>query len=269
MASRPPALPPLALRRSWRSSAIAVAALLAARAALAGPAGSPSPAPVDSSPASHEEDLNIQWENAVNYFKYRDFDRAIEKLAALLYPTCALELKRELKAREYLAAAYWWQGKKEAAVDEFNGLLVRSPRTKLDPALYPPKMIDDFETRRRRLVDTGVIKSDALGPDIDGPPPTKLLPPPMGLMAAPFGVGQFANREPTKGWLFFAGEALIGGTSAALYLRNRDAGRVGSRPWKDDALQITAGAAFWLLVGWGVWDAFSTYKAQWPDAPSR
>lgn len=238
-------------------------------AAPPGPTAPPSPSPVEPDKVGGgEDDLGAQWETAVNYFKYHEFDKAIERLSALLYPTTRLDPRRELKAREYLGAAYWWQGKREAAADEFTALLVRAPGSKLEPAQYPPKMIEEFEARRKRLVDTGVIKGQAPPPDLDGPDPRRAAAPPLYLNVFPFGVGQFSNRQPVKGWIFLGGEVLLGGVSAALYLRNRDAGRVGARPWQDDAWQISAGAAFWLLAGYGVWDAWNTHRATWPPRPA-
>ena len=212
------------------------------------------------------EDLNAQWETAVNYFKYQDFDKAVERLVALLYPVNRLEPKRELKAREYLGASYWWQGKREAAFDEFTALLVRAPHTKLEPAQYPPKMIDDFEQRRKRLVDTGVIKGDAVA-EPEPPSANREGAAPLAMVLFPFGVGQFANHEPTKGWLFLGTEALFGGVSVGYYLRNRDLGRVGPRPLSTDIAQISTGAVFWAIALWGIWDAWSTQTATSADRP--
>ena len=251
------------------------ASCVVALAAPPGPTTPPSPSPVEAGSVdsrklgSPEEDLGAQWETAVNYFKYHEFDKAIERLTALLYPVNRLDVRRELKAREYLGAAYWWQGKREAATDEFTALLVRSPQSKLEPAQYPPKMIDDFEQRRKRLIETGVIKGELPPVDGDLRRPGNLAPPALAMSLFPFGVGQFSNGEPQKGWLFLGSQALVGSLSVALYLQNRDAGRVGPRPLKDDALQISAGAAFWLLAGWGIWDAWTTHRAIWPPATDR
>ncbi len=226
------------------------------------PATSWADPPKATAPA---DEVSSLWETAVNYFKYQDFDKAVERIAALLYPVNRLDLRRELKAREYLGASYWWQGKRDAAFDEFTALLVRVPQTRLEPAQYPPKMIDDFEARRKRLIDTGVIKGDSVLIDPNPQVPNVEGAPPLGLVFFPFGVGQFANREPTKGWLMLAGQAILGGVSAGYYLHNRDLGRVGPRPLANDVTQIAIGAAFWTLAAWGIWDAYSSYRTQWPD----
>jgi len=258
MALRPKAQPlPPAARR--------VAAIGLALSVATAPAWAFATDPAPPARPAELEDLHSQWETAANYFKYQDFDKAVERLIALLYPTSRLDLRRELRAREYLGASYWWQGKREAAADEFTALLVKAPYTRLEPAQYPPKMIDDFEARRRRLIETGAIKGDATAPGADAAVAVRGEAPPIELVFFPFGVGQFATRQPTKGWIVLAGEAALGSFSVWYYLRNRDQGRVGPRPLSDDVIQISAGAAFWLVAAWGAWDAWASHRAQWPD----
>ncbi len=221
-------------------------------------------------PIDEREQLNAKFEAAYNAFKYQDFDAAIPQLRALLYPKPRLDLRRELRAREWLGAALWWTNKHEEALDEFTALLLKQPAARLDPAQYPPKMIDEFDQRRRRLIDTGILTAEAAAGDpLLLPELGRPEPPPLGLMFFPMGVGQFANRQPTKGWLFLAGEALLAGTSMGMYWYNAEAGLSGPRPVRNDVLQISAGAAFWLVAGWGVWDAVSSWRQQWPDKPQE
>lgn len=202
------------------------------------------------------------FDDAVNTFKYQDFDNAIPKLKALLYPTTTLEQKAEWRVREYLGAALWWQGESRAALDEFTALLVRNPPTRLDPAVYPPKMISDFEGQRLNLVRLGVIQPDQ-APRPPDTAPVRVEPPPYPLMFFPFGVGQFANREPAKGTAFLVAQAVLAGVSAGFYVRNRDTGlQTGVRDRTGDIVQLGTGAAFWALAGWGVWDATRGWNRQ-------
>ena len=191
----PRALVPLAL----------VATVLLGPAAHAKPpAPAPAPpvtAPVGASGPSH--DAKATFEEAVNSFKYQDFDNAVPQLRTLLYPTPRVDRRREWQVREYLGASLWWVGSKNEANDEFTALLVRDATHKLDPAVYPPKMIADFETLRDNLVRLGVIKNVAQAPE----PLDLAQPPPFGLMFVPFGVGQFANHSPGKGAAFLTREA--------------------------------------------------------------
>ncbi len=209
-------------------------------------------APSDSTPAIDP------FEDAVNAFEYQDFDRAIPQLRALLYPKTTLDRKRELQVREYLGAALWWQNDLRGALDEFTGLMVRNQRAKLDPARYPPKMVADFEAQRANLIRMGVIEPEANVRDPE--PPRPVEPPPVALLFFPFGVGQFANQQPTKGWILLGAETVLASASVAYYLSNRDAGLSGSKPLAGEVIQLSTGAAFWLVAGWGIVDAWNNRK---------
>ena len=99
-----------------------------------------------------------EWEEALNAFRYQDFDQAIAKLRALLYPKPRVEESRAWRTREYLASSLWWCQKRKSASDEFTALLVRNPGAKLDPGYYPPQMLKDLEKLRGNLIRLGVIK---------------------------------------------------------------------------------------------------------------
>ncbi len=194
-----------------------------------------------------------EWDDAINAFKYQDFDRAIPRLRKLIYPTPRLERAREWRAREYLAASLWWSGKKQLALDEFTALLVRNPGTRLDPAYYPPQMIKDFEQLRANLIRLGVIKRGQKPTPLTVDPAGK--PAPFALTLFPFGVGQFANHEPLKGALFLSAQAALAGVSSALYLYNRDLGVQGRRSDNARVGQVATGGVFWAVAAWGVVDA--------------
>ncbi|MCB9739869.1 MAG: hypothetical protein H6747_11415 [Deltaproteobacteria bacterium] len=193
------------------------------------------------------------WQDAVNAFRYQDFDYAIPRLRALLYPKVRLERAREWKAREFLGAALWWSGKKAEALDEFTALLVRNPTARLDPASYPPQIIKDFETLRSNLVRLGVLRPGQK-PRPERPRATSFEPPLM-LTLFPLGVGQFANGQTGKGFAFLGTEAVLGGGSVAMYLYNRDEGLSGrsSTPWR--TAQVVSGGLFWAVTAWGIVDA--------------
>ncbi len=257
---------PSPVRRLWsvaRRRTAALAALLSLALPAAAAVAADPPAAAGRPP--ERDDVTATWENAINAFKYQDFDTAIPLLRSLLYPSVRLDARREMRVREYLGAALWWTNKREESFDEFNALLVKNPGARLDPAQYPPKMVEDFEARRRRLISTGVIKADGLAAPLELDPRNASAPS-YALMWFPLGVGQFANREPVKGWLLLAGQAALAGVSVGYYLSNRDAGHSGPRPLADDAIQIGTGIGFWLLAGYGVWDALRTYDRQWSPA---
>lgn len=255
------------LQRVWAVARLrcAGAILLSSQLLASTPALAADPPVAATARPPERDDVTATWENAINAFKYQDFDTAIPLLRSLLYPTVRLDQRRELRVREYLGAALWWTNKREESFDEFNALLVKNPGARLDPAQYPPKMVEDFEVRRRRLISTGVIKADGLAAPLELDPRNSTAPS-YPLMWFPLGVGQFANREPVKGWLLLAGQAALAGVSAGYYIANRDAGHAGPRPLADDAIQIGTGIGFWLLAGYGVWDALHSYDKQWSPA---
>ena len=247
----------------------------AARPSRPPPAALPAPDKAASdkppAPAAAAEDTAefalTAYAAAVNAFKYQDFDSAIPQFRALIYPKMRLDQKREWKAREYLGAALWWQGEAKQAADEFTALLVRNPQTVLDPSVYPPKMISDFDGLRTNLVRLGVLTAD----QAPRPPEQRDLPPaepaPLPLMFFPFGVGQFANQEPAKGTALLVVEAALGAVSATYYVNNLYNGvHTGTRSTTGDIVQISTGAAFLLVAGWGIVDALM-HRRKAPTEP--
>jgi len=204
------------------------------------------------------------YEDAVNAFKYQDFDNAIKRLRALLYPRTQLNQTREWRAREYLGAALWWHDEKQAALDEFTALLVRNPQARLDPTFYPPQMIKDFANLRSNLVRLGVIRADQK----PTPPKLRKLPtsPPRMLAWVPFGVGQIANDEPLKGTAFMVAEVALGATSVLLWQRN-SLDRADEVAPTRQVLQVSTGVGFWLVAAWGVVDAVLEWRKL--DAAAR
>jgi hypothetical protein len=242
--------------------ALAAPAARAPRPAAPAPDRAPQDTPQSraATPTPTPSDAVSAYDDAMNTFQYQDFDSAVPKLRALLYPETTLDYKREWKARECLSAALWWQGEFAAAREELTALLVRNAQARFDAAVYPPKMIADFETQRQTLVRLGVIKADQL-PKVPDTPPQKVEPPPYALMWFPFGVGQFANREPGKAMALLVGQVLLAGGSAAMYHANTvEYQQTAQRSLSRDATQLSLSAGFWLLAAWGVWDATRTWK---------
>ncbi len=253
-------------RRAVHSSSLAAALALALTAAptFADPAvvvAAPPQAVAPAGPAQSgsADSLQAAYENAVNAFKYQDFENAIPQLRALLYPPpgpakVRLDQKREWKVREYLGAALWWQGDVKAALDEFTALLVRNPQVRLDPAVYPPKMLADFEGLRQNLVRLGVIKADqkARAPDVA----EVVAPAPFELMFFPFGVGQFANRERGRGTAFLIAQTVLAGVSAGAFLYQDQQNRTST---VSDTVRNASGVGFFVVAAWGIVDAVLRY----------
>ncbi len=239
--------------RAWLT---VVLGLLVAPAAEAAPpvvaVAAASVAPAGG--AGGSGDAKATFEEAANSFKYQDFDNAVPQLRALLYPTPRVDRRREWQAREYLGAALWWVGSKNEANDEFTALLVRDAAHKLDPAVYPPKMVGDFDNLRGNLVRLGVIKADAQPQE---PIDVVQQPPAFGLMFMPFGVGQFANHSPGKGAAFLATEVVLAGLSGTFYYLNQRDGLKGPGHMTtvNEATQLSAGGAFFAVAIIGILEA--------------
>lgn len=219
----------------------------------------PPPAPLAASaPATGAtaagSDAKATFEDAVNSFKYQDFDNAVPQLRALLYPSPRVDRRREWQVREYLGASLWWVSSKNEANDEFTALLVRDAGHKLDPAVYPPKMVADFDNLRGNLVRLGVIKADVAPQE---PSDVVQQPPPFGLMFMPFGVGQFANHSPGKGTAFLVTEAVLAGASGVFYYLNQQDGLKGPGHMStvNQAVQLSAGGAFFAVAVAGIIEA--------------
>jgi len=225
----------------------------------------PAPAPHAKPRAATAEQLSKPlhelYEEALNAFKYQDFDTAIPLLRKLLAKGKQLDRKRRWRVREFLGAALWFAGDKQGAADQFTGLLIKNPQASLDPAYYPPRMIADFVKVRRKMIALGMIKEK------DKPPPTTSMAPATEtnpiLLWMPFGVGQLANDETGKGLAFLIAESALLSTNLyyRFYVNEPDAGppKYALDP-TNQAIQIVTGAAFYLVSGWGIADALLTRR---------
>lgn len=150
-------------------------------------------------------------------FRYQDYERTIALLRPLLDSGHIQDPGELRRAREHLGASYWFADAKDAARLVFSLLLKDRPDYRLDPLYYPPELIRFFEDEKQRLTDAGLIGDT--GPDtvLRGPRRTlvttvteRRLPAIAYLM--PFGVGQFANGDRSKG----AAVAVLQGIGLAL-----------------------------------------------------
>jgi hypothetical protein len=192
---------------------------------------------------------------ALNAFKYQDFDTAIPLFRKVLANPGALTRKRQWRAREFLGATLWFNGDKVGAADQFTGLLTQNPQGRLDPAYYPPQMIADFVRVRRKMIALGMIKPDDKPAPVTGEQ-AKYQAPPALLSYLPFGVGQIANDEIGEGVAFMVAESLLAATSLYFYDRNRrDAAQGHELSSGAKAGQLAPGIGFYVVAAWGVIDS--------------
>ncbi len=217
-----------------------------------------------------------RFEEAQNLFYYQDYAGAARALAALLYPKVELhDAERVVKAREMLAAAYWFLGKRDRARQEFTLLLLIRPAHKLDPFQYPPEMIAAFEALRDELAAQGVLPEAPRGKTGVGAGTRPAegsrfsSPPPWPLVFVPFGAGQFAEGYTRTGWALLVTEVAAGVAAGtlwwAVYARRTAAPDTARR--LQTAFWIAQGVFAGVAVG-GVVHAV-VVRARWRSGRSR
>lgn len=224
-------------------------------------AGVPLPASPGPDQTEPEPEPEQQYELAKNAFYYQDYDRTISLLEPLLTPRVRLTFKEQLlHTREMLGASYWWKKDATRFREQFTRLLQDNPRFVLDAFYYPPEMVRDFSELKQQLVDAGLIQVPP-----DELPKPKLetqtyLMTPLALAFVPFGVGQFANGDPTFGVLFLSLESSLLAANVGTWLWMYSANPHGSD--RTIGLWCLYGS-LGLLTGtaiWGIIDAVLNYE---------
>ena len=212
-----------------------------------------------------------------------EFDRGqyqavIATLAPQLYPRQLIREETELVEAHYLlAVAYFYTNRLDRARQEVTALLYHDPGYTLDPVVESPDVYAFFEGIKGELR----TKLEELRKQKEKEAEARRRPSREVLVTRvvhdrspwenfiPFGVGQFRNGQPGKGWFFAASQFVSGGTSVGLFVAQAVQYGIPSRgvPLSDiDGLrtrqvaQIGAGAVFLLLYGWSVIDAYANQK---------
>ncbi len=220
------------------------------------------------------EDPATRFANGENHFRYQDYPRAIRTLRPLLYPKVLLtDPAQRHRAREYLAASYWWIKDFTAAREEFTALLLEDAQAHLDPFYYPAPLVQFVEDLRTELRKKGLLDRPAR-PKAQ---PVKLTPspPPWVVSLIPFGVPQFAWGHRTRAWLFLGGQAASFATNLTSALivrgmRGSDGLFSAADSGRARALRTTwwiSGGIFVALYAAGVIDAFVSPPESKPLAP--
>jgi hypothetical protein len=215
-----------------------------------------------------------------------DYAEAVALLHPLLYPR--IELGTEdavVETHRLLALAELFQKQERDAEQEFVALLALRPNFELDPIVDPPSAVSFFqdvklrqearlaeirrrqleeETRRRReeqrRLEEQHAKAERVYIERTVQQNSRLI------ALIPFGIGQFQNRHFKKAILFAVSEVLLGAWWAGMTLAIDQRYPSHRFPVDDKdtantllALQVSAAAAFWAVVGWGIIDAQVTF----------
>lgn len=167
------------------------------------------------------------FQHARDAYTAHDWARAVEAFEALVGtepPALHTELLIQ-ESRKYLAVAYVFVGRRDAARGQFERLLTADPAYELDAAQFPEEVVELFTSVRDRLqreaADAEAARAAAAAlaaerersarllaiadSDVEASVATSRL-----LALVPFGAGQFQNGDEGLGWLFFTTEALFG-----------------------------------------------------------
>jgi hypothetical protein len=167
------------------------------------------------------------FQHAREAYAARDWPRAVQAFEALVGtepPALHTALLIE-ESRKYLAAAYVFAGRPDAARIQFERLLASDTEYEIDVDQFPEEVVELFTSVRDRLhreADEAAAAAAAAAAlaaerersaqllaiadsDVEASVETSRL-----LALVPFGAGQFQNGESDLGWLFFTTEALFG-----------------------------------------------------------
>jgi hypothetical protein len=239
-------------------------ALAALAAAAAGPG---------AALASPRQDL----ESVRKSFRQHDYDSARKLATYLLYPDEKLAMPDDLvEVHVILGASNFETGHRAEARSEFEKALQIQPDKSLTDLLFSDgaiRLFDqtkaDIEARAER--DAQLRKLADERERIRKYKESLVVVEKRSFIVnfAPFGAGQFQNKQPTRGILFAIGQGITAGTSAGvfLYLAGKYGLTANNVPVIDGAgvrqlqqLEIASGAAFYAIYIWGVVDALWHYK---------
>jgi hypothetical protein len=175
---------------------------------------------------AHASEID-DYQHARDAYAAHDWAHAVQAFEALVGsdpPALHTPLLIE-ESRKYLAAAYVFVGRTDAARTQFERLLTADPEYELDASQFPEEVVSLFGSVRDALrrgaqeaADRAALTAqlehererarrllEIADSDVEGSVETSRW-----LALVPFGAGQFQNGDDGLGWLFFATEALFG-----------------------------------------------------------
>jgi len=252
-----------------------------------------------------------QFDRGKTAFGRAEYARAISILAPLLYPEVRLDSEAEVvQAHRMLGVAHLFENQPDEARREFRKLLELRPDYRFDPLIDPPRVVEFFNgvikdeaadiaaldaARKKRDLDLATERqreADARCAALVQQVP--VIKNAYALNFLPFGVGQFQNRQRSKGWAFLGAEAGLGAVSVGALVTNfalfglnprrrcldpRIDNTTVPRPCENIdhseedlsrnlvRVQVVSGALFFAVAAWGIVDAVLNYRPTLPVDP--
>lgn len=216
----------------------------------------------------------------------RNWAEAEERVRVLVDPKTGVKDRAIVsQGRMILGASLLAQGKKDAATDVFEKLILEDPTFEPDPLGFPSEVINTFIDTRAQLAErikNAAVTAAKLEAERKAREEAerekqrvwlekvkaqaqeeKITVRHSRLVASvPFGVGQFQNDQPVLGWIFLGTEAaLVAGTVVTLpmylYARRREQEERNGRDIERKADQYDQRADDIQLVNLGLVGAFA------------
>ena len=193
---------------------------------------------------------------AENSFIYGDYRYVVQVLNHRLLPTPpeGVEPRSLIRAYTLLGTAAHFESLGDIADSAFLEILLRDPRFRLDPLLYPPRVIERFEAVREANAERldALIAEDQVNPVVYVE--REVTEQSMFVSMLPFGYGFFASDRDIEGLSYAIAESGFGGAMIGLFLANEIArGRDGyfedtTRARNRGTAQVVMASAFTATV---------------------
>lgn len=222
--------------------------------------------------ASPTQDLD----RARHSFREHDYDAAIRLTTYLLYPDEKLAAPADLvEAHVILGASNFETGRRVEAKAEFEKALQIQPDKSLTDKLFSEGAIRLFDETKADITaraerDAQLRKLAEERERLRKFRDSLVFVEKRSFIVnfAPFGAGQFQNKQPVRGILFAGGQGLTAGASVGTYIylagKYGFGGRVplaeAQRARRLQQIQVGTGIAFYAVYAWSVVDALMHYK---------
>jgi len=188
---------------------------------------------------ANEQIPDNKYKKGVLAYENGEYEVSITTLDKLLNELKLTSIEKIIKAHSILGACYLFNGKDSKSKKHFETVLNFDINHELDATYYPPRVVARFEEIKKMRIlkarvdhidDKSVKKSAKILNDINSQQipkdiqkdvisvntvfkDEKKLPDentrnPFGNCFIPFGVGQFKNNQPTRGYIFMSSQII-------------------------------------------------------------